>query len=182
MTLCKIYKSNTSNYPQRWTEFMSKTFQQFRHGAYSKSLKLLCVSAKCYCSNSRCCLCQPVFLHTQRSISRPYVLAWVHWGALFKLKIFNTHSQALMPRCPTFRDGLNLCPQMRQINPDSADIISRSSLRHRRNSRHRSTAVGSPLFPRRLILIPIGSQRKKLKSLARKSLYSQAFQWRRCTQ
>lgn len=71
----------------------------------------------------------------------------VHWVALCKLKIFCTRSQALMPRCPTFRDGLNLCPQMRQINPDSADIISRSSLWHRRNSRHRSTAAGSPFIP-----------------------------------
>lgn len=154
---------------------MSKTLQQLRHGTYSKSLKLLCVSAKCYCSNSRCCLCQATLLHTRRSISRPRVLSRFHWVALFKLKILCTRSPALMPRCPTFRDGLNLCPQMRQINPDSADIISRSSLWHRRNSRHRSTAAGSPLFLCCLILIPIGSQREKLKSSARKSFRSQTF-------
>lgn len=39
---------------------------------------------------------------------------------LFKL----CHGNALMPCCPTFTDGLNLCPQLRRINPDSADIIS----------------------------------------------------------
>lgn len=32
--------------------------------------------------------------------------------------------EALMPCCPTFTDGLNLCPQLRRINPASADIIS----------------------------------------------------------
>lgn len=39
--------------------------------------------------------------------------------------------EALIPCCPTFADGLNLCPQLRRINPASADIISCFTLWHR---------------------------------------------------
>lgn len=39
--------------------------------------------------------------------------------------------KALMPCCPTFTDGLNLCPQLRRINSASADIISCFTLSHR---------------------------------------------------
>lgn len=48
----------------------------------------------------------------------------VHGAALLTL----CSGKALMLCCPTFTDGLNLCPQLRQINPASAGIIFCSTL------------------------------------------------------
>lgn len=107
--------------------------------------------------------------------------------ALFKLKTLCIYSGALMPCCPTFMDGLNLCPQMRQINPDSADIISCSTLWHRRNSQrpHFLQQLQRHLFFSPALLDPdrqAGERLERRPRLYIPKLHSHTFQQGRVTQ
>lgn len=147
MVLYKIYKSNTSNYP--WgCKFMSKTLSHLGLGiALTQCLSQACADRHenfidiVACSWHECLGTgrKKALFHPEKSISGQHGMAWstvnapsrsARGGAVQAVRP-HFHRWALMPCCPTFMDGLNLCPQLRQINPDSADIISCSALWHR---------------------------------------------------
>lgn len=73
--------------------------------------------------NYRCDVLKKTIQHHRPCLDDPQA----HAAALLTL----CSGKALMPCCPTFTDGLNLCPQLRRINPASADIISCFTLSHR---------------------------------------------------
>lgn len=138
----------------------------------------LCVSAKRYCSDSRCSLCRATFLHTRRSIfkaSHPLEsTGWrcASWKSFALVARHWCHDVPLsgMALISALRWGrliltvLTLSPVLLCGTGGTPDIVQQQR--------------DHLLFLCRLILIPIGSQRKKLKPLARKSFYSQTFQWR----
>lgn len=140
--LYKIYKSNTSNYPRGCAEIYEQSITTLGtangtrtapHPSKSALTDIKALTGYCtsFCSILRGGQLTPRDVGLALTPPPPFDDAGWRCSSW---KAFCIYGGALMPRCPTFMLGLNLCPQMRQINPDSADIISCSTLWHRRNS------------------------------------------------